>query len=298
MSKTEYIISESQEKIRARIQEMKALSIPAQRILYFKGPQILQYTQTEITEDDEKIVVVRKMRQAGFGNNGIFERTSSKDGLTYRKKGRRSSRLTLWYGGKYFQMKQEVETLMKYMNNEIGIALLNNEIFSREHVRMTPGLLSTIVAGGIDSLNGIMKYHATYSLRGIKIAKEYREQALYEYYKQCKNSYLGQIGLRYAYDVNKLLSYFHPLWGDEFKQGLVMGRINKCWQEKDFMNAVNPTIAWADVDDDFLNQIINRCRSLMSLVGLMDQGPVIKVAVPASKTRIDQNLVFQEDLPF
>ncbi|MHA2404334.1 MAG: hypothetical protein ACXADH_15150, partial [Candidatus Kariarchaeaceae archaeon] len=76
MSKTEYIISESQEKIRARIQEMKALSIPAQRILYFKGPQILQYTQTEITEDDEKIVVVRKMRQAGFGNNGIFERTS------------------------------------------------------------------------------------------------------------------------------------------------------------------------------------------------------------------------------
>jgi len=173
-----------------------------QKLNYRNG----DHSYNEITkyEDDDKICIVDVTYCLRMGSNGAFKNKQINTGLTFKKKGRSSSRLTFWksYGKNsnnfdsiiYEYLLFHLDCISNYKKNIKPY--IDSQMF-------TKGTFSMIACSKITTPIEFYKYYIKYSLRGYKISID-RAKDLITYYKRY-NKYQGNMLLRTALYPNDFI---------------------------------------------------------------------------------------------
>ena len=255
-SKTIRIYDKGHEEIAESFKELKRLPVKIQRFMFFKKYNGRSYNIKEVTEDDDKIVVVSKNKRLRMGSNGIFEYDAQKLGITYKKKGRSSARLVIWNGKRVYDVSFLIKTLLAYLDRDDANHLFDGNFFNGV-VNPTKGMLSSIIAGKLKTKEDCVKYYATYSLRGVKIDHALRTDALCSFMQEMNYPWAVSNVLRSASNPNELLEKYsasdttHTGKLSSFLRNLETSTFNK-------IHALDLKIDWLNVTEKSLYRYIDK----------------------------------------
>jgi len=251
-SKTIRIYEGINEKIATDFRKIRELPLKLQRYLFFSEMNGRNYHVTEITEDDDKIVVVSKNKRLIMGSYGLFEGEHNKLGITYNKKGRSSARLVIWGGRRIHDVREHIIKMLEHLEQWDALVIYK-DTFLHGTVQPTKGMISAMMSGKITTKEECIKYYATYSLKDIKIKQELRTTALLKFFEEIHAPWQAVNILRSALDPNKLLANY-----------LIPGNISR----SDFYRSVNPQtidrihaldikLKWETITEKELHTLVN-----------------------------------------
>ena len=283
---TKYILTNSNEEARQRMLSILELPPLTQKYLFFESSSgssrvsNLSYNATVIVDNEEKTHVINRTYKLMINNSGkLFIKSNNPNiGVTYYKKGRSSSRVSVWgFKSNFDQFKHtdEFDLLVDNVNPDCK-ELLKDTIVKQI---LTKGLFGSILAGKITSINEAMSYRITYALRGMGLKKTDGE-ALYYFYKKIGNRFNADVLLYSSLDARAVVDTFNPNWEYKGYQEKLMKNIKTHGHQLvNICPRVNEKIDWVNPDFNpgaFLERISRKEKRIKDMLQLWDGGPVLK----------------------
>jgi hypothetical protein len=261
--------------------------------------EILHYTAIGITDGAEKVHVVERRNRVMRGSNGtlFIKGGNAVEGVTYNKKGRASSKLTVW--GRHNIPSIMHTSVFKYLVETVNPSaqeLLDNEIVKKI---ATKGLIGSILAGNITTKDQAMKYRITYLLkRSCGIQKEDSE-ALYHFYKEFGNRLEAEKILYNSLDPRAVVNLFDPLFGDHTLRARLITDHKLFGDEiHAIADKISKKVDWTGMGfnpKEFLDRISRKEKGIKDIVHLWGGGPVLSRNSRQVNYVVDSSL---NDLPF
>jgi hypothetical protein len=305
VSNTRHILEESAQKARKNIDRILQSPKRYQDFVFNSTKSglhvndALNYWDTSITNNDEKIHVVERRYRIMRGSNGNYfiKAGAPQEGVTYTKKGRVSSRITVW--GRFNILSILERPVFKFLVDEVNPSakeLLNNPTIKRI---ATNGLIGSILAGKVTTRDEAMKYRITYLLkRSCGIQKE-DSDALYHFYEHFNDRLRAEVILYNSLDPRAIVNLFDPLFGDHVVKQKFIADHKSCGDElQSKVQVTGDKIDWTAKGfnpKDFLDRISRKEKGIKDIVHLWGGGPVL-----SRKSRSVKGISYSvsDDLPF
>jgi len=266
------ISSPGDEKLYQKMRIITQLPLPTQRLMYFNGASHpSQFWKRTVIETPEQIKLVRHVYSLKWGKNGYYIKAVSHRGawVVYKKQGRVTSRLQY----PRFSDNQDQVTLAyelaKYMNIDIT-SFENNKFFNQINTR---GMMSSILAGKITTLEDAITYYNTYSLR-CGVNKENAPLILevlnvYKTNNKYAHWHLAKSVISQAHDPNEFLKQFQAM--EDFKEKSQF--LVKCTEMVQLAEMLNTKIDWISMDLDKTRlDLARKAKVIKEILCLWDGG--------------------------
>jgi hypothetical protein len=300
VSNTRYILDATAKQRKKDIEDLLKAPKRYQNVVFNSNARTpyttnMRYHATAISDNEDKVHVVTRQYIAMRGSSGNYFVKSGdpKMGFTYNKKGRASSRLTIWSRMPILHVidSDEFQHLVDAVQPSAK-ALLKDRTVRR---LATKGLIGSILAGNIVTADQAMKYRITYLLkRAVGLQKE-DSLALYNYYQHFTDRLVAEGTLYNSLDPRAVVNLFAPL-------GDVIGRQNFIDSHKEYaqqlerrVQVTGDKIDWTGAGfkpEEFLDRISRKEKGIKDIVQLWGGGPVLSRNSRSVYSKTDNDLPF------
>jgi hypothetical protein len=303
VSNTRYVLDHYAQARRKNIEELMTKPKKFQAYVFNSGGRgmhysgQLAYSSIAITDGDEKVHVVERRNRVMKGSKGVLfiKGGNPTEGVTYHKKGRAASRLTVW--GRHNINSILVTKVFNHLIDTVNPSakeLLNDKVIQKI---ATKGLIGSILAGKVTSTEEAMAYRVTYLLKRTCGLQKEDASALYLFYKHFRIRLEAETLLYNSLDPRAVVSLFHPISGDTtLKNRLVVDydAYGRKLQEK--AQLISTKIDWTGIGFNpelFLKRISRKEKGIKDIVHLWGGGPML-----SRNTRSVSVGSLDDDLPF